>query len=89
MSLDEDSLGELLDALEIGLELNAAAPAMQQLLDALTSAAPQAVVRQAAEGAVERLWDPTWSRRSAVSLRPSEDAPGPTTPTSRARRCTV
>lgn len=30
---------------------------MEQLLDALTRAEPQAVVRQAAEDAVERLWD--------------------------------
>jgi hypothetical protein len=56
--LDDDSLGELLDALEIGLELNSAAPAMEQLLDALTKTAPEAVVRHAAENAAERLWDP-------------------------------
>jgi len=55
--IDDDALGELLDELEIGLELNTAGPAIEPLLNALIGAAPQGALRQAAVEAVEALWD--------------------------------
>ena len=57
MSIDDDALGELLDELEIGLELNSAGPAIEPLLAALISAAPQAELHEAAVAAVTALWD--------------------------------
>jgi hypothetical protein len=57
VSIDDDALGELLDELEIGLELNSAGPAIEPLLGALIGEAPQAALRQATVDAVEALWD--------------------------------
>lgn len=57
MSIDDDALGELLDELEIGLELNSAGPAIEPLLNALNGEAPQAALQQTADEAVEALWD--------------------------------
>jgi hypothetical protein len=57
VSIDDDALGELLDELEIGLELNSAGPAIEPLLGALIGEAPQAALEQAADEAVEALWD--------------------------------
>ncbi|MCA1678374.1 MAG: hypothetical protein LC777_05210 [Actinobacteria bacterium] len=57
MPIDDDALGELLDELEIGLELNSAGPAVEPLLDALIGAAPQGTLAQAATEAAEALWD--------------------------------
>lgn len=57
MSIDDDALGELLDALEIGLELNSAGPMVAPLVQALIDAAPEATLREAADEAVEALWD--------------------------------
>jgi hypothetical protein len=57
VSIDDDALGELLDELEIGLELNSAGPAIEPLLNALIGAAPGAALHQAADEAVEALWN--------------------------------
>ncbi len=57
MSIDDDALGELLDELEIGLELNSAGPAIEPLLNALIAEAPRAELQQTAVEAVEALWD--------------------------------
>jgi hypothetical protein len=57
VSIDDDALGELLDELQIGLELNAAGPAIEPLLDALIGSAPQARLHHAAVEAVEALWN--------------------------------
>lgn len=57
MSIEDDALGELLDELEIGLELNSAGPAIEPLLEALIGEAPQAALQQTADEAVEALWD--------------------------------
>lgn len=57
MSIEDDALGELLDELDIGLELNAAGPAIEPLLNALIGQAPQAALQQTAVEAVEALWD--------------------------------
>jgi hypothetical protein len=57
VSIDDDALGELLDELEIGLELNSAGPAIEPLLAALINAAPQAELHEAAIAAVTALWD--------------------------------
>lgn len=55
--IDDDALGDLLDELEIGLELNSAGPAIEPLLGVLFREAPQAELSQAALNAVEALWD--------------------------------
>ena len=68
MSIDDDALGELFDELEIGLELNSAGPAIEPLLDALIGAAPDAALRQAAEDAVEALWDADLEREVRAEL---------------------
>ena len=68
MSIDDDALGELLDELEIGLELNSAGPAIEPLLNALIGEAPQAALRQAAVGAVEVLWDADLEREVRAEL---------------------
>ncbi|MGH2762564.1 MAG: hypothetical protein ACRDL4_00650 [Thermoleophilaceae bacterium] len=68
MSIDDNALGELLDELEIGLELNAAGPAIEPLLDALIGATPDAALRQAAEQAVEALWDADLQREVRAEL---------------------
>lgn len=68
MAIDNDALGELLDELEIGLELNSTGPAIEPLLNALIGAAPQAVLRQAADEAVEALWDADLGREVRIEL---------------------
>lgn len=56
MSLDDDALGELLDGLAIGLELNSVAQAIEPLLDGLMEGAPKAALEQAAADAAEAVW---------------------------------
>jgi len=67
--IDDDALGELLDALEIGLELNSAGPSIEPLLDALIGAAPEAALRQAAVDAVGALWDAELEREVRAELQ--------------------
>lgn len=50
---------------------------MEQLLEALTGAAPQAVVRRAAEDAVERLWDPDLEQEVRGELEAFRGRAGP------------
>src|SRR5450755_3695374 len=50
-------LGDLLDEIGIGLELNSAGPAIEPILAALIGEAPPAALHTAAAGAVEALWD--------------------------------
>ena len=69
MPIDDDALGELLDALEIGLELNSAGPSIEPLLDALIGAAPEAALRQAAVDAVGALWDAELEREVRAELQ--------------------
>ena len=57
MSLDDDTLGELLDEVEISLELNSAGPVVAPLVQALIDGAPAESLRDAAGEAVETLWD--------------------------------
>ncbi len=57
MSLDDDALGELLDHVGIGLDLNAAGSTLEPLVAAIIDSAPTAAVQQAANRAVEALWD--------------------------------
>jgi hypothetical protein len=56
MPLDDDALGELLDGLGIGLELNAVAPEVEPLLGALILQAPRTALQQAAVDAAEAVW---------------------------------
>ena len=56
MLADDDALGELLDELGVELELNAAAPDMEPLLDALVDHAPPARLERAAADAAEAIW---------------------------------
>ncbi len=57
MSLDDDALGELLDHVGIGLDLNAVGSTLEPLMAAIVDSAPPAAVQQAANRAVEALWD--------------------------------
>jgi len=68
VSIDDDALGELLDELEIGLELNSAAPAIEPLLKALIGEETQTALRQAADEAVEALWDTELEREVRTEL---------------------
>jgi hypothetical protein len=55
--IDDDALGDLLDEIGIGLELNSAEPALEPLLAALIGGEPPSALRTAAVEAVEALWD--------------------------------
>jgi len=66
--IDDDALGELLDELEIGLELNSAGPAIEPLLDALIAAAPPAALQRAGGDAAEALWDAHLARDVRAEL---------------------
>jgi hypothetical protein len=55
--LDDDALGELLERVGIGLELNAAGPTLEPLIAAIIDQAPAAALRHAANEAVAALWD--------------------------------
>lgn len=57
MTIDDDALGDLLDEIGIGLELNSAGPAIEPLLAALVSEAPPSTLRRTAAEAVGALWD--------------------------------
>jgi len=57
MSLDDDALGELLDEVGIGLDLNAAGSTLEPLVGALIDNDPAPAIRQQADRAVEELWD--------------------------------
>ncbi len=57
MSLDDDALGELLDHVGIGLDLNAVGSTLEPLMAVIIDSAPPAAVQQAANRAVEALWD--------------------------------
>lgn len=57
VAIDDDALGDLLDEIGIGLELNSAGPAIEPLLAALIGEAPPSALHAAAVGAVEALWD--------------------------------
>jgi len=57
VAIDDDALGDLLDEIGIGLELNSAGPAIEPILAALIGEAPPAALHAAAAGAVEALWD--------------------------------
>jgi uncharacterized protein (UPF0147 family) len=57
VSLDDDALGELLDHVGIGLDLNAVGSTLEPLMAAIIDSAPPAAVQQAANRAVEALWD--------------------------------
>ncbi len=69
MPLDDDALGELLDGLGIGLDLNSAAPEIEPLLDALIRQAPRTTLQQAAVGATEALWSDELETELAQELR--------------------
>jgi hypothetical protein len=55
---DDDALGELLDRVGIGLDLNSAGPVLEPVIAALIDDSPPATLRMAANQAVEALWDP-------------------------------
>lgn len=57
MSLDDDTLRELLDEIEIGLELNSAGPVVAPLVQALIDGTHVEALGEAAGVAVEALWD--------------------------------
>jgi hypothetical protein len=55
--LDDDALGELLERVGIGLDLNAAGSTLEPVIAALIDDAPPARLRWAVKRAVEALWD--------------------------------
>src|SRR3989442_9025632 len=69
MSLDDDALGELLDGLGIGLDLNAAAPDIEPLLGALMRQAPRSALQQAAVDAAEAVWSDELETELAQELQ--------------------
>jgi hypothetical protein len=69
MRLDDDALGELLDGLGIGLELNAVAPEIEPLLGALIRQAPRAALQQAAVDAAEAVWSDELEAELAQELQ--------------------
>lgn len=69
MSLDDDALGELLDGLGIGLDLNSVAPEIESLLDALIRHAPKAALERAAADAAEAVWSDELEAELAQELR--------------------
>src|SRR5712691_378725 len=64
--LDDDALGELLDGLGIGLDLNPVAPEVEPLLDGLIRQAPRASMP---------TWA-TWRRRKTISGATSSSGSG-------------
>lgn len=57
MSIDDDTLGQLLDEIEIGLELNSAGPIVAPLVQALMDGTHAEALSESAAAAVEALWD--------------------------------
>lgn len=68
MAIDDDELGDLLDEIGIGLELNSAGPAIEPLLAALIAGAPPSALHAAAVGAVEALWDAELEHEVRIEL---------------------
>jgi hypothetical protein len=68
VAIDDDALGDLLDEIGIGLELNSAGPAIEPILAALIGEAPPAALHAAAIGAVEALWDAELEHEIRIEL---------------------
>jgi hypothetical protein len=68
VAIDDDALGDLLDAIGIGLELNSAGPAIEPILAALIGDEPPAALHTAAVGAVEELWDAELASEIRIEL---------------------
>jgi len=68
VAIDDDALGDLLDEIGIGLELNSAGPAIEPLLAALIGGEPPAALRTAAAEAVEALWDAELEHEIRIEL---------------------
>jgi hypothetical protein len=67
-AIDDDALGDLLDEIGIGLELNSAGPAIEPLLASPIGDAPPSALHAAAVGAVEALWDADLEHEVRIEL---------------------
>jgi hypothetical protein len=68
VAIDDDALGDLLDEIGVGLDLNSAGPAIEPLLAALIGGEPPSALHAAAVEAVEALWDAELEREIRTEL---------------------